>query len=124
MAKKSDDLEIYRHSTSHVLAHAVKRLFPETKLAIGPAIADGFYYDFDRPEPFSPEDLERIEGEMRRIAGENLAFKREEVSRAEARELFAKMGETYKVELIDEIPDETVSIYRDGDFLDLCRGPH
>jgi threonyl-tRNA synthetase len=113
---------IYRHSYSHIMAQAVRRLFPEVKLAIGPAIEDGFYYDFDVERPFTPEDLEKIEAEMKKIVKENYKFERAEVSKDEARH-FVK-DEPYKLELLDEIPDERVSFYRDGDFIDLCRGPH
>lgn len=113
---------IYRHSYSHILAQAVRRLFPGVKLAIGPAIEDGFYYDFDVERPFTPEDLEKIEAEMKKIVKENYKFERLEVSKDEARRLVK--DEPYKLELLEEIPDETVSFYRDGDFLDLCRGPH
>ncbi len=116
--------EIYRHSTSHVLAHAVKEVFPEVKLAIGPAIEDGFYYDFDYKEPFTPEDLTRIGERMQEIIKADLPFIREEVSKKEAREVFENRGETYKVELLSEMEDDKVSIYRQGDFIDLCRGPH
>jgi threonyl-tRNA synthetase len=113
---------IYRHSYSHILAQAVRRLFPGVKLAIGPAIEDGFYYDFDVERPFTPEDLEKIEAEMKKIVQENYTFERLEVSKDEARHLVK--DEPYKLELLDEIPDERVSFYRDGDFIDLCRGPH
>ena len=113
---------IYRHSYSHILAQAVRRLFPGVKLAIGPAIEDGFYYDFDVENPFTPEDLEKIEAEMKKIVKENYKFERFEVSKDEARHLVK--DEPYKLELLDEIPDERVSFYRDGDFVDLCRGPH
>ncbi len=116
--------EIYRHSFSHILAQAVKRLFPEALLGIGPAISEGFYYDFDVPESFSPEDLERIAREMGRIVEEDHPFERLEVPKEEARKLFAERGERYKLEILDELPDETVTLYRDGDFVDLCRGPH
>jgi len=103
----------------------VKKLWPETKLAIGPAIEDGFYYDFDKKEPFSSEDLAKIEQEMQRIIDRDEKFMREELNRARAIELFRKMKEDYKIELINDLPDETVSIYKTGDgFLDLCRGPH
>jgi len=119
------DLDILRHSCSHVMAAAVKSLWPEAKLGIGPSIEDGFYYDFDKKEPFAPEDLEKIEVRMRENIAAGLPFVREELSKKEARELFSKLGETYKLELIDAIPDEKVSIYRTGkDFVDLCRGPH
>ncbi|HHW42441.1 MAG TPA: threonine--tRNA ligase [Desulfotomaculum sp.] len=117
--------DVFRHSSAHVLAQAVKRLFPEAKLAIGPAIAGGFYYDFDVRRPFTPEDLERIEKEMQQIVQEDLPFARMEVSREEARERFAAAGEDYKVELIDDLPEDAViSLYRQGDFTDLCAGPH
>jgi threonyl-tRNA synthetase len=116
--------EIYRHSLSHILAQAVKRLIPEAKLAIGPAIEDGFYYDFDLPESLSHEDLERISKEMERIIREDHPFERLEVPKDEARRIFSEKGEQYKLELLDEIPDEEVSLYKDGEFLDLCRGPH
>ncbi|MDD5557708.1 MAG: threonine--tRNA ligase [bacterium] len=117
-------LETYRHSASHVMAQAVKRLFPAARLAIGPAIHDGFYYDFDLEERLAPEHLDRIEEEMRRIVGEDLAFEREEMPRRRALDLFRSMGERYKVELLEGIADDTVSVYRDGEFVDLCRGPH
>lgn len=113
---------IYRHSYSHIMAQAVRRLFPSAKLAIGPAIEDGFYYDFDVERPFTPEDLEKIEAEMEKIVQENYKFERLEISKDEARHMLR--DEPYKLELLDEIPDETVSFYRDGDFIDLCRGPH
>lgn len=116
--------EIYRHSTSHIMAHAVKKLFPEAKLAIGPATEDGFYYDFDLPKALTPEDLERIEEGMREIVKEDAAFKRKTLSKREAIELFRKAGEDYKVELLNEIEGDEVSIYEEGDFFDLCRGPH
>jgi len=118
------ELDTLRHSTSHVMAQAVKRLFPGVKLAIGPAIEDGFYYDFDPPQPFSEEDLPEIEAEMARIIKENQKFERSELGKDEALKLFEKMGEPYKVELIKDIPDEKVSLYKNGDFVDLCRGPH
>jgi threonyl-tRNA synthetase len=113
----------YRHTTAHILAHAVKRLFPHAKLAIGPAIEDGFYYDFDVPEPFSPEDLERIEAEMKKIIKEKLPLERFELPRQEASDLMK--DEPYKIELIDDLPEDAViSFYRQGDFTDLCAGPH
>jgi threonyl-tRNA synthetase len=117
-------LATLRHSTAHVMAQAVKRLFPEAKLAIGPAIEDGFYYDFARPEPFMPEDLARIEEVMREIAGADLPFERQEMSRVEAIECFRGLGEPFKVEILEGIDAERVSVYRQGEFLDLCRGPH
>jgi threonyl-tRNA synthetase len=106
------------------MAQAVKELWPGTKLGIGPAIEDGFYYDFDRAEPFASEDLEKIEARMRDIIKKDYKFERREMTKEKAVELFRKAGETYKLELINRIPDETVSVYRDGDFTDLCRGPH
>ncbi|KYO65233.1 threonine--tRNA ligase [Thermovenabulum gondwanense] len=115
----------YRHSTSHVLAQAVKRLYPETKLAIGPAIEDGFYYDFDRDESFSTEDFQKIEKEMKKIIEENLPIERIEVTKEDAIELLRKMGEPYKIELLENLPeDATISFYRQGEFIDLCAGPH
>ncbi len=116
--------EIYWHSTSHIMAQAVKRLFPEAKLAIGPAIEEGFYYDFDLPHPLTDEDLEKIEEEMRKIIQEDIPFRRREVPREEAQKIFAERGETYKVEILEEIEEDKVSIYEQGEFLDLCRGPH
>jgi threonyl-tRNA synthetase len=122
--ENSEAQEVLRHSTSHVMAHAVKNLFPGAKVTIGPAIENGFYYDFDVEKPFTPEDLAKIEEEMRRIIAEGRVFERQELPKKEAAKLFEKMGEFYKVELIAEIPDEVVSLYREGDFVDLCRGPH
>ncbi|HHV61102.1 MAG TPA: threonine--tRNA ligase [Firmicutes bacterium] len=118
------DLEVYRHSTAHILAQAVKRLFPDVKLAIGPAIENGFYYDFEKATPFTPEDLDKIEKEMKKIIGEDLPIVREEVSKEEAVRLFQDQGEKYKLELLEDIPDDVVSLYRQGEFVDLCRGPH
>ncbi|MCX5657043.1 MAG: threonine--tRNA ligase [Candidatus Omnitrophica bacterium] len=118
------DLEILRHSTSHVMAQAVKELFPGTKLAIGPAIEDGFYYDFDSTHNFLPEDLEKIEKEMREIIKKKLKFERKEVGKIEAGKLFAELKEDYKLELIKEIPEDKVTVYQNGEFIDLCRGPH
>lgn len=113
------------HSTSHVMAQAVKRLFPETKLAIGPAIDEGFYYDFDRDESFTPSDLEKIENEMAKIVAENYPFCRIDVTKEEALSEFKKMGEPYKVELIEALPEDVpISFYQQGEFKDLCAGPH
>ncbi|MBR7147428.1 MAG: threonine--tRNA ligase [Firmicutes bacterium] len=113
----------YWHTCSHILAQAMKRLHPEVKLAIGPAIDNGFYYDFDTPRPFTPEDLEALEAEMRKICKEKLKLERFELPRAEALELMK--DEPYKVELINDLPeDETISFYKQGDFTDLCAGPH
>ena len=117
-----NELEILRHSTAHIMAQAVKELYPETKITIGPSIKDGFYYDFDRDTPFTVEDLEKIEKKMNEIIKSNLSFERTEVSKDEARKIFK--DESYKIELINEIPDEKVSIYKQGNFIDLCRGPH
>ncbi|MGE4357620.1 MAG: threonine--tRNA ligase [Candidatus Omnitrophota bacterium] len=118
------ELSVLRHSCAHVMAQAVKRLFPGTKLGIGPAIEDGFYYDFDSSHKFIPEDLEKIEEKMREIIKENLPFIKEEISKEEAFELFKQLGEDFKLELIKEIPEEKVTLYRSGEFVDLCRGPH
>jgi len=120
--KDPEGIEIVRHSTAHVMAAAVKELFPEARITIGPSIENGFYYDFDVETPFTPEDLERIERRMGEIVEQDIPFEREEVSRDEARTRFP--GEPYKEELLDDIPEETVSLYRLGGFLDLCRGPH
>lgn len=115
----------YRHTTSHILAQAVKRLFPEAKLAIGPAIDDGFYYDIDVDRPFVPEDLEALEAEMRRICKEKIPLERFELPRAEAIAFMEERQEPYKVELINDLPEDAViSFYRQGDFTDLCAGPH
>ncbi len=119
-----EGLEIYRHSTSHVMAHAVKILFPEAKVAIGPATDDGFYYDFDIERAFTPEDLEKIEEKMREIISENNAFVKKVIKREDAIKLFQQKGEDYKVELLQEIQDDEVTVYEEGDFVDLCRGPH
>lgn len=118
------DLNTLRHSTSHVMAQAIKMLWPKAKLGIGPSIEDGFYYDIDKEDPFTPEDLERIEDKMRDIIQADYKFQRQEMKKAEALKLFKKHGETYKVELIKDIPEEKVTVYKDGDFIDLCRGPH
>jgi threonyl-tRNA synthetase len=115
-------IEIMRHSTAHVMAAAVKELFPDARITIGPAIENGFYYDFDVEKPFTPEDIERIEEKMGEIVRADYPFLREEMTKEEARERFP--GEPYKGEMLDEIPESTVSLYRMGNFLDLCRGPH
>jgi threonyl-tRNA synthetase len=116
--------EVYWHSTSHLMAQAVRQLFPKAKLAIGPAIEEGFYYDFDLERPLTPEDLVKIEKKMAELAKAALPITRKVLSKAEALSFFGKLGETYKVELIEELPDGTISIYEQGDFSDLCRGPH
>ena len=114
-----------RHTASHILAQAVKRLFPDTKLAIGPSIKDGFYYDFDRETPFTEEDLAKLEAEMKKITKENLKLERFTLSREEAIALMEEKGEPYKVELIRDLPeDEELSFFKQGDFVDLCAGPH
>ena len=116
--------EVYRHTASHVMAQAVKRLYPDTKLGIGPAIMDGFYYDLDLSHKLTEDDLISVEKEMEKLVEEDLPIERGELSKAEALDLFTKAGETYKVELLAEIEEGTVSIYRQGEFVDLCRGPH
>jgi len=119
------DLQTLRHSCAHVMAQAVKELWPNTKLGIGPAIEDGFYYDFDRPQPFTEQDLGLIEERMYQIVARSQPFCRIELSKEEAKKIFLENEETYKLELLNQIPDEKVSIYKTGDsFLDLCRGPH
>ncbi|HLF85780.1 MAG TPA: TGS domain-containing protein, partial [Nitrospiria bacterium] len=116
--------EIYRHSTSHILALCVKKLFPDARLAIGPAIEDGFYYDFDFKRSFTQEDLEKIEAGIAEIIKSDIPFVRKEIQREEAIELFRKLGEPYKVEILEDIADETITVYQQGDFIDLCLGPH
>lgn len=117
--------DAFRHTTSHILAQAVKRLFPNVKLAIGPSIQDGFYYDFDTEQPFSPEDLEKIEKEMKNIVKESLPIERFELPRVEAIQLMQERGEDYKVELINDLPEDAIiSFYKQGEFVDLCAGPH
>ncbi len=117
--------DTYRHSTSHILAQAVKRLYPEAKLAIGPSIEDGFYYDIDSEVTFTPEVLEKIETEMRKICKEKLPIERFELPRAEALALMREKDEPYKVELIEDLPEDAViSFYKQGEFTDLCAGPH
>ena len=119
-----DGLDILRHSTAHLMAQAVQSLFPGTQVTIGPTIEDGFYYDFKRDQPFTAEELEKIETRMEEIAKSNLKVVREEMPKSQAIELFRKMGEGYKVAILKDIPEETVSLYRQGDWVDLCRGPH
>ncbi|HHF52990.1 MAG TPA: threonine--tRNA ligase [candidate division WOR-3 bacterium] len=117
--------ETYWHTSAHILAQAVKELFPDVKITIGPAIENGFYYDFDLGgKTFTPEDLKKIEEKMREIIKRDLPLKREILKKDEAIKLFKNMGEDYKIEILEEIPDEYVSVYRQGDFVDLCRGPH
>ena len=119
-----EGLEILRHSTSHLLAQAVKRLYPGTKLGIGPAIKDGFYYDLDVPQQISEDDLPKIEKEMKRIAKEKLKIERSVLSKEEALTLFEEQSEDYKLELIEDLDGEEISVYKQGEFVDLCRGPH
>ena len=119
-----EGIDILRHSTSHLMAQAVQSLFPGTEVTIGPTIENGFYYDFKRDQSFTPEEIKAIETRMNDLAASNLKITREEMSRLSAIELFNKMGENYKVSILEEIPDETVSLYRQGDWVDLCRGPH
>jgi threonyl-tRNA synthetase len=120
-----DGLAVIRHSTAHLLAHAVKSLYPEAQVTIGPVIENGFYYDFAYARPFTPEDLERIEARMKELAAAAIPVVREEWSRKEAVQFFRDQGEFYKAEIIASIPEgEVISLYRQGDFIDLCRGPH
>ena len=122
--KSGDALEIIRHSTSHLMAQAVKELFPKAKVTIGPAIDSGFYYDFDMDTPFTPDDLTRIEVKMAELAAADLKIERKVLTSADAVKFFSDMGESYKVELINDLGVDTVSVYSQGNFADLCRGPH
>ena len=123
--KPKFDLDTIRHSTAHLMAQAVKQLYPDTQVTIGPVIEDGFYYDFYRESPFVPEDLEKIEQRMKDISSENLKITRKELPREEALKMFDEMGEPFKREVIDDIEsDEPISVYSQGEFTDLCRGPH
>jgi threonyl-tRNA synthetase len=119
-----DGLDVLRHSTAHLMAQAVQSLFPGTQVTIGPTIEDGFYYDFKRDRAFTPEEIEKIEARMEEIAKSDLKVSREEMPKSQAIELFRGMGEDYKVAIIEDLPDENVSLYRQGDWVDLCRGPH
>lgn len=119
-----DGLEVLRHSTAHLMAQAVQNLFPGTQVTIGPTIQDGFYYDFKRERPFTPEEIAQIEQRMEELARANLKVTREEMSKAQAIEMFRRMGEDYKVSIIEGIDEDPVSLYRQGDWIDLCRGPH
>lgn len=120
----NEGLEILRHSTSHLMAQAVKRLYPNVQVTIGPAIKDGFYYDFDTDKPFTDEDLPKIEAEMKKIIKENIPVIRKIMTKKDAIEYFKRNNEPYKVEIIEDIDADTVSFYEQGDFIDLCRGPH
>ncbi|MDD2574781.1 MAG: TGS domain-containing protein, partial [Firmicutes bacterium] len=123
--RDEDGKDAFRHTSSHIMAQAVKRLFPEAKLAIGPAIQDGFYYDFDVERPFSTEDLAAIEEEMNKIVKEDHPLKRHEMERDVAIDFFKARGEEYKVELIEDLEgDVPISLYSQGEFTDLCAGPH
>ena len=118
-------LEILRHSSAHLMAQAIKRLYKDVKLGVGPVIEGGFYYDIDLEQSLTPEDLPIIEKEMKKIINENISIVRKEVSRAEAIQIYKEIGDEYKLELIEAIPeDETVTIYEQGEFFDLCRGVH
>jgi threonyl-tRNA synthetase len=123
-ADSEQGLDIIRHSTSHIMAEAVKALFPEVKVAIGPSIESGFYYDFDYEKTFTPDDLVKIEEKMKEIIKSKTPFKKSVLKKAEAIKLFEEKGEKYKVELINTIDDDEVNIYQQGNFVDLCRGPH
>ena len=120
-----DGVELLRHDAAHVMAQAVKELYPETQVTIGPVIENGFYYDFAREESFTPNDLERIEGRMRELVKEDISIQREVWERDVAIDFFEEQGETYKAQIIRDLPeDEVISLYRQGEFIDLCRGPH
>jgi len=118
------DLEILRHSCSHVMAAAVKKLYPQAKLGIGPAIEGGFYYDFDLPDQINPDELSKIEEEMRKIIKASQGFERIELDKKEAAKILEEKGEKYKLELLEDIKDDKATLYKTGDFIDLCRGPH
>ena len=118
------ELHCIRHSAAHIMAHAVQEIFPEAKFAIGPVIKDGFYYDMDLPRPLTDEDLVEIEKKMKEIVKSNNGFIREEWDKETAKKWFGEHNQTFKIEIIDGIQDEKVSIYKEGDFTDLCAGPH
>ncbi|SVE47970.1 uncharacterized protein METZ01_LOCUS500824, partial [marine metagenome] len=123
--RDDDGLQVIRHSCAHLMAQAVQQLFPSAQVTIGPVVGDGFYYDFAYERPFTPEDLEAIENKMAEIAKQDLTVERSVMSRDAAVALFEGMGEKYKVEILESIPgDEELSFYKQGDFIDLCRGPH
>ncbi len=124
MADTPEGLDIYRHTTAHIMAQAVTEVFKDVKLAIGPTIENGFYYDMETAEPFTPEDLKKIEAKMKEIVRANLPIVRQELTKEEALKLFTDSGDIYKQELINDIEDTHVSVYKQGDFIDLCRGPH
>src|SRR5690625_1963511 len=123
--RDADGIDIMRHSTAHVLAQAIKRLYGDAKFGVGPVIEEGFYYDIDMEQSLTPEDLPKIEREMQRIIDSSYDIEREEVSREQAKEMFREIGDDLKIELIDDIPEgEPITIYRQGEFFDLCRGVH
>ena len=123
--KDAEGLEVIRHSTAHLLAYAVKELFPDAQVTIGPVIEDGFFYDFSYKRPFTPEDLAAIEQRMAELAKKDERVERSEMPRDDAVKFFESMGEHYKAEIIASIPsNEPISLYREGNFIDLCRGPH
>src|SRR3989338_1440307 len=121
---ENDPVEKMRHSCAHVMADAVQRLYPKAKITIGPVIEEGFYYDFDYPEGFTPEDLKKIESEMKKIIKANIPFEHKTVDKKEAKAFFKKAGENYKLEIIDGIEGDQVGLYTHGEFTDLCKGPH
>src|SRR5271166_5736143 len=123
-AESPEGVAVLRHSTAHLMAQAVQSMYPGTQVTIGPTIEDGFFYDFAPPKPFTLEDLPKIEAKMREIVKADLKLERTEMARDEAIKVFAAMGEHYKVEILKGIPDDTVSIYKQGNWMDLCRGPH
>ena len=124
-AKDTDGLDIIRHSSAHLMAQAVKQLFPDVQVTIGPTVENGFYYDFASPRPFTPDDLQAIDARMQELIKQDIPVERSTLSRDEAVRFFLAMGEKYKAEIIESIPaDQTLSLYRQGDFIDLCRGPH
>jgi len=123
-AEDPEGLDIYRHSTAHIMAQAVKDIYPDVKITIGPTVENGFYYDFDKKVPFVPEDLEKIEKRMKEIIKENLPIKRKVLTAEEAVNFYTSVGETYKVEVIKDLGESHVSLYEQGNFTDLCRGPH
>jgi len=123
--KDADGLDMIRHSTAHLLAYAVKSLYPDAQVTIGPVIDDGFFYDFSYKRPFTPDDLVAIEKKMTELAKQDIPVTRSVMPRDEAVSFFRDMGEAYKAEIIASIPsNEDISLYREGDFIDLCRGPH
>ena len=124
-SRDDEGLEVIRHSTAHLMAQAVKRLYPKVQVTIGPVIENGFFYDFSSEEPFTEEELAKISAEMKKIVKQKLPVERQTLSRDEAVALFENMGEKYKAEIIRDIPaDQTLSLYKQGEFIDLCRGPH